>query len=122
MNLNKMKLMFIKDYRFNNAIFSLKIGREADKTESELIIGGSNKSKYIGVVSTQLFDVIYFSIRLDGFSVNGKSLDFQDRIGKIVSGISPIIVPFDDARQISSCWDIERDLIDARQLRNWQIC
>ncbi|CAG8785814.1 11707_t:CDS:2, partial [Gigaspora margarita] len=133
----------------SNEIFSLKIGREADKTESELIIGGIDKSKYIGeLVSTPIFDDIYFSIRLDGFSVNGKSLNFQGRIGKVVSGISPIIVPFEDARKIYQqipntnehdgnfiipCesnfevkikiggvdWDIDpRDLMDVEQLRN----
>ncbi|CAG8779623.1 14243_t:CDS:2 [Dentiscutata erythropus] len=141
------------NYETENAIFSLMIGREADETESELIIGGIDQSKYTGeLVTTQMSDNIYWSIHLDGFSINGKSLEFQGRIGKIVSGISPIIVPFDDAHKIyqkipnaidndgsfvmpcesefkvkikigSVDWDIDpRDLIDVQQLRNQETC
>ncbi|CAG8815804.1 9154_t:CDS:2, partial [Dentiscutata erythropus] len=95
---------------------------EADETESELIIGGIDPSKYTG------------------------------RIGKIVSGISSIIVPFDDAYKIyqqipnatdhdgkfvipcesefkvkikigSVDWDIDpRDLIDVQRFRNRETC
>ncbi|CAG8850404.1 43838_t:CDS:2, partial [Gigaspora margarita] len=58
------------DFKDPYKIFSLKIGRDADKTESELTIGGIDQSK------------------------------FTDRIGRINSGLSPIIMPLDDAHQI----------------------
>ncbi|CAG8819131.1 25693_t:CDS:2, partial [Gigaspora margarita] len=111
-----------EDFDDPNQIFSLKIGRDADQTESELTIGGIDPSKYTG------------------------------RIGRIVSGLSPIIVPFDDVHKIYQqipnaiendgifripCeselkvkikiggvdWDIDqRDLIGVRHLNNLQIC
>ncbi|CAG8759081.1 13806_t:CDS:2, partial [Dentiscutata erythropus] len=113
----------LHDYETKNAIFSLKIGREADEMESELIIGGIDQSKYTGeLVSTQIFSLshIYWSIRLDGFSINVKSLEFQGHIRKIVSGISSIIVKI----KIGNVdWDIDpRDLIDIQQLRNRETC
>ncbi|CAG8651823.1 3200_t:CDS:2 [Dentiscutata erythropus] len=142
-----------EDFSDPNQIFSLKIGREADGTESELTIGGIDQSKYTGeLFLTEVVDNVYWSIRLDGFSINGISLDFQGRIGKIVSGLSPIIVPFDDAHKIyqqihnatdndgrftmpcenefkvkikisSVDFDIDlRDLIDVQQLNDQQIC
>ncbi|CAG8828268.1 3338_t:CDS:1, partial [Gigaspora margarita] len=146
----------IEDFDDPNQIFSLKIGRDADQTESELTIGGIDPSKYTGeLVYTEIAiteDQIYWRIFLDGFLINNNTLSFQGRVGRIVSGLSPIIVPFDDVRKIYQqipnatdydgifripCeseikvkikiggvdWDIDqRDLINVRQLNNRQIC
>ncbi|RIB04265.1 aspartic peptidase domain-containing protein [Gigaspora rosea] len=92
-----------EDFVPPNQIFSLKIGRHADQTESELTIGGIDPSKYTGeLVYTEIAITVgdYWTIFIDDFSINNKSLSFQRRIGRIVSGLSPIIVPFDDVHKI----------------------
>ncbi|CAG8730788.1 15463_t:CDS:2, partial [Gigaspora rosea] len=109
----------------SNAIFSLKIGREADYTESELIICGIDKNKYIGeLVSTKIFDAVYFSIRLDGFSVNGKSLNFQGQHDG--NFIIPCESKFEVKIKIGGVdWDIDqRDLMDVEQRNHsfQQVC
>ncbi|RIB29504.1 aspartic peptidase domain-containing protein [Gigaspora rosea] len=145
-----------EDFLDPNQIFSLKIGRHADQTESELTIGGIDPNKYTGeLVYTQIAITAgqyYWTIFIDGFTINNNSLSFQRRIGRIVSGLSPIIVPFDDVHKIYQqipnatendgifripCgselkvkikiggvdWGIDqRDLISVRQLRNRQKC
>ncbi|CAG8784900.1 36652_t:CDS:2, partial [Gigaspora margarita] len=61
--------------------FNDLIGRETDNTESELILGGTYQNKYI----SKLFFIdgqTYWIICLDGFSVNDKSLEFQDNATK----------------------------------------
>ncbi|CAG8766485.1 3872_t:CDS:1, partial [Gigaspora rosea] len=70
----------------------------------ELTIGGIDPSKYTGELVYTGIAIFagqyYWTIFIDGFTINNKSLSFQRRIGRIVSGLSPIIVPFDDVHKI----------------------
>ncbi|CAG8715257.1 17285_t:CDS:2, partial [Racocetra persica] len=84
------------------SMFSLKIGREADGTGSELIIGDVDQSKFTGEIfyTRMINDNDDWIIPLDDLSINGKFLGFQNRTGKFASGFSSIVVPFDDAKLI----------------------
>ncbi|CAG8523376.1 11362_t:CDS:2 [Ambispora gerdemannii] len=67
------------------AIFAFKLGRDADKTTSELIIGGTNLSLFTGPRQP----------------VNVKSgLGFQNRTANIDTGTAFIYVPPPDAKKI----------------------
>ncbi|CAG8681982.1 10625_t:CDS:1, partial [Ambispora gerdemannii] len=96
----------------DSAIFAFKLGRDADKTTSELSIGGWNPSLFTDPItwasvvksSVGRCKGYYCSweIYLDDSSVNGKplGLGFQNRTANIDTGTTRIIVPSPDAKKI----------------------
>ncbi|CAG8521240.1 14050_t:CDS:2 [Cetraspora pellucida] len=140
-------------FDYLSPLFTLKIGREADGTDSELTIGAVDQNKFIGeIVYTTTINNDYWILPIDDLIINGQSLGFQNRTGKISSAYSSIVIPFDDAKLIyqhlpnvrdrdgkfiipcdsiinieikinNTNWAIDhRDLIDVRQFNDIEIC
>jgi hypothetical protein len=84
--------------------FSFMLGRDADKTPSELTIGGSNPARYDAnsLTWTDLADNNqgFWKIPLDDCFVSDQPLGFQDRIGSIDTGSASIIMPPADAKTL----------------------
>jgi hypothetical protein len=79
-------------------------GRDADKTPSELTIGGSNPARYDAnsLTWTNLVDNNqgFWDIPLDDCFVGDQPLGFQDRVGTIDTGSGSIIMPPADAKTL----------------------
>ncbi|RIB27782.1 aspartic peptidase domain-containing protein [Gigaspora rosea] len=101
------------------------------QTESELTIGGIDPSKYTGeLVYTQIAITAgqdYWTIFIDDFSINNKSLSFKPNPNAIEND-GMFRIPCGSELKVKIKiggvdWDIDqRDLISVRQLRNTQIC
>ncbi|CAG8484372.1 25815_t:CDS:2, partial [Gigaspora rosea] len=86
--------------------FSFLIGREADKSPSELTIGGSNPDKYH--VDTLTFTNVVedndgeWKIPIDNCVIDGEKLNLKDRTALIDTGVTLIIMPPNDAKEFYS--------------------
>ncbi|CAG8450467.1 4113_t:CDS:1 [Ambispora leptoticha] len=106
-NKQKTPITLLAEQGLIDPIFAFKLGRDADKTASELTIGGwdsmfNNKIYWTNVVTSKSKGYYYWEIPLDDSFVNGKSLGlgFQNRTVIVDTGTTIIFVPPQDAKEI----------------------
>jgi hypothetical protein len=88
---------------FDAKQYSFKLGRDADNTEGELTIGGTNPERFTGQLTwTHLSDNNngLWIIPLDDCLVNGQALNLGGRVANIDTGTTLIVVPHADALQV----------------------
>jgi hypothetical protein len=87
--------------QLDNQQFSFKLGRDIDKSPSELTVGGSNPDRYYAntLTFTHLVDDNggQWEIPIDNCFIDGQTLILEDRTGLIVTGSTHIIMSHDDA-------------------------
>ncbi|RIB27015.1 aspartic peptidase domain-containing protein [Gigaspora rosea] len=96
----------INNNQLDKPQFSFMLGREADKSSSELTIGGSNPDGYHAdtLTFTHLVDKNggAWEIPIDNCVVDGKELNLEGHTGIIDIGTTRIILPPDDADEFYS--------------------
>ncbi|CAG8621446.1 7311_t:CDS:1 [Cetraspora pellucida] len=88
----------------NPPIFAFKLGRDINKTKSELTIGGVDSTQYKGAIFWTKVGVNtgLWEIPLEDSSVNGVSTALGARTAIIDTGTTNIFVPTNDAKKIYS--------------------
>jgi cathepsin D len=86
-------------------IFGINLERAADKTnDGEISFGTIDTTKFKGDLNylDTVGDNKYWSVPVDGFAVNGKFQQIQNRVAVIDTGTSFMFLPPDDAKALFS--------------------